>query len=368
MKMNFYIPTRMISGKGCVKAEAARLAALGKRCLIVTGASSARKCGALDDVTAALESVGVTYSIYDGIRQNPTLESCLEAGAKASAEQADFILGIGGGSPLDAAKAIAVVAANPGIDQAGIYSLKWAHEPLPVVAVGTTAGTGSEVTPVAVITTPDGRKKSFRTDSMFPVLALGDPTYTLSLPDDFTRSTAADAAAHCLESYFNRGATDASMAFAAQGIRSLLPILRKIAANGTESLTYDDREELYNASIYAGLAISVTGTAFPHAVGYFLSEQHNVAHGTACAGFLPAFLRHNSACVPELTKKFYTAVGSTEEELIALLVAVTPECHVTISDTEQEELAPRWVNNSSINKTWGTVAPEFVREMIAQLA
>lgn len=362
--MNFYMPTNLMTGAGCVAASSHKIAALGKRCLIVTGASSAKKCGALADVEAALKKENISYELYDKIGQNPTAISCLEAGQLAQENGAEFIIGVGGGSPLDAAKAVAVFAANPDMTFDALFKLDWKRQPLPVAAVGTTAGTGSEVTPVSVITTPEGLKKSIRDGRIYPTLSLGDPTYTATLPDGFTRSTAADAMAHCLESYFNRTANDLSRTFALKGVSLLVKVFEKIARNGTDSLDPDDRETLYNASIYGGLAISVTGTAFPHAVGYFLSELHGVPHGTACAVFLPHFIRHSSACAPELTKTFRAKLGVTEDELISLIEAVTPDCPVTVEKEEQNRLAPRWADNASIKKSLGEFPPESVGEMI----
>lgn len=357
----------MISGKDCVKQEGKRLAALGKKCLIVTGSASAKKSGALDDVTDVLNGMGIEYSVYDKICQNPTVLSCIEAGRIASQYGAEFILGIGGGSPLDAAKAIAVIAANPTYGQTELYSLDWENKPLPIVVIGTTAGTGSEVTPVSVLTTPNGLKKSFRADSLFPTLSFGDPTYTLSMPDRFTCSTAVDAMAHAIESYFNRTANASSMLFAAGCVKMMIAPLENLAENGAEKLTFDEREEIYNASIYAGMAISITGTALPHAVGYFLSERHGIEHGTACAVFLPTFLRHNRQYMPELADRFYKEIGIGEEELIALLEKITPKCDAKVSKEEIAEIEGRWVNNGSLQKTWGEVTPEMVSAILGDL-
>ena len=94
--MKFYMPTKLITGAGSVAQSAERIGALGRRCLIVTGKSSAKKCGALDDVTAALDAQGIAWQVYDGVRQNPTLESCAEGGAAARAFGADFLVGVGG--------------------------------------------------------------------------------------------------------------------------------------------------------------------------------------------------------------------------------------------------------------------------------
>ncbi len=367
MNMNFFVNTRVITGVDCVKNNADKISAFGKRCLIVTGAASAKKCGALDDVIGVLKSEGVAYEIYDKIQQNPTVASCFEAGLLACENKADFILGIGGGSPLDASKAIAVVAANPNITEEMLYSMEWGKAPLPVVAVGTTAGTGSEVTSVAVITNSKGLKKSFRNDLTYPVLSLGDPKYTMSLSDSFTRSTAVDALAHCVESFFNRSANDISKVFAVAGVRKLFKVFDKIISDGTQNLNIDDREQLYNASLLGGYAISVTGTAFPHALGYFLTENYGVAHGTACAVFLNEFISHNSSVKPELTAEFFEETGISSEKFKSVVSAVTPEIDVKLTDEDIENLSPRWQNNAGLRRNWGDADAEFVNGLLKKL-
>lgn len=367
MNMNFFVNTRLITGVDCVKNNAERLGSYGDRCLIVTGASSAKKCGALDDVTEALDSTGVKYEIYDKICQNPTVESCFEAGKIASEFKADFILGIGGGSPLDASKAIAVVAANPDITEEKLYAMNWAEQPLPVVAVGTTAGTGSEVTSVAVITNSKGFKKSFRNDLSYPFLSLGDPKYTLSLSDSFTRSTAVDALAHCVESFFNRSSNDISKIYAVAGIRKLLKVFDKIMSGSTDKLTIEDREELYNASILGGLAIAITGTAFPHALGYFLTENYGIAHGTACAVFINEFVDYNADVKPELTKEFFDEIRVDEIGFKTAVEKITPPIDVKLSDSDIEKLSVRWENNAALKRNWGNVDTAFINSLLRKL-
>ncbi|MCL2509308.1 MAG: iron-containing alcohol dehydrogenase [Oscillospiraceae bacterium] len=366
MNMNFHMPTKVITGRDCVKNSAAELRALGGRALLVTGASSAKKSGALKDVTGALNAAGIAFGVFDGIAQNPTVLSCLEAGKLAAETGADFIIGIGGGSPLDAAKAVAVAAANPGITIDGLYSLDWANLPLPVVTVGTTAGTGSEVTPVSVLTTPEGIKRSIRDARIYPALALGDPSYTVSMPELFTRSTAIDAMAHCVESYFSRAANDISKAHAVRGVRILNDVFARMVKPGY-SLTWDDREALYNASLYGGFAISSIGTALPHALGYFLSERHGVPHGTACAVYLPAFIRHNEQCEPALTEVFFSETGMARQDFLQTLAVITPACDVKLTVAERESLRPRWMNNGSLMKTWGDVTPDVADAILAEL-
>ena len=121
MNMNFYMSAEIITGKDCIKNNMDKFSLLGNKCLIVTGKSSAKKCGALEDVIYVLDKVGIEYFIYDKICQNPTVTSCLEAGRLANENDVDFIVGIGGGSPLDASKAIAVVSTNSDIDENNLY-------------------------------------------------------------------------------------------------------------------------------------------------------------------------------------------------------------------------------------------------------
>ena len=365
--MNFFVNTKVITGADCVKSNAEKLGSYGKKCLIVTGATSAKKCGALGDVASALESQGVQYEIYDKICQNPTVASCFEAGFLANSYGADFIVGIGGGSPLDASKAVAVIAANPGISEEKLYAMQWDNRPLPVVAVGTTAGTGSEVTSVAVITNSNGLKKSFRNDLTYPVLSFGDPEYTMSLSDSFTRSTAVDALAHCVESVFCRSANDISKVFAVAGVKKLLKTFDKIISQGTEALTLDDREQLYNASLLGGYAIAVTGTALPHALGYFLTENYGIAHGTACAVFLNEFIGYNSTVKPELTAEFFDEIRMDKERFKAVVSSVTPEIGVRLTDEDITELSPRWEGNAALKRNWGEIDTAFVNSLLRKL-
>lgn len=365
--MNFSLPTSVITGRGCLRGGGAVLSRLGKRCLIVTGRSAARRSGALGDLTAVLESEGIAYTVFDGIEQNPSYASCLSAAELARKTGAEFIVGVGGGSPLDAAKAVAVLATASDPSPGALYSSCWETSPLPIVAIGTTAGTGSEVTPVAVITSPEGLKKSLRAPSIYPTVAFGDATYTMSLSPDFTRSTALDALSHCLESYFNRTANDVSRLFAARGIGILLPLLERTAACDKTPLTFSEREELYCASLYGGLAISVTGTAFPHALGYFLSEQYGVPHGNACAVYLEEFIRYNATAASEQTDALFAALGTDAGRLIALVRANLPEVSISLTEEGLAALLPRYEDNKSLKKCYGTVDRPFAEALLRRL-
>ena len=364
MNLNSFMPVKLITGRGCVRAAAKELAKLGSVCLIVTGKTSAKASGALRDVTDTLDGNGQRWVLFDEIGQNPRLTDCMAAAEKAIAAGADFVLGIGGGSALDAAKCIAVLAANPGMTQAQLYAFDWAKTPLKIVTVGTTAGTGSEVTKVSVITTPDGRKKSFHHEAIFPALSLGDPAYTMSLPPMVTRATMVDVLAHCAESFFSRSANHISRCYAVEGIRLLLPVFRAMAEEGCDNPDYNTREQLYCASIYGGLAIDVTGTCFPHTMGYLLTETFGIPHGTACAVFQKDFYDYNKAVVPALAEEYLERIGCTREEYVSLLEKLTPPCHITMDEALIAEAHSRWVNNGSIAKCQGTFTPDMADDIL----
>ncbi len=364
MTLNSFMPVKLITGAGCVRAGAKELAKLGRTCLIVTGKKSAKVSGAFQDVTETLELNGQKWQLFDGIGANPRLTDCMTAAEQAIAAGADFILGIGGGSALDAAKCIAVLAANPGLTQAQLYAFDWAKAPLKIVAVGTTAGTGSEVTKVSVITTPDGRKKSFHHEAIFPTLALGDPNYTLSLPPMVTRATAVDVLAHCAESFFSRAANHISRCYAVEGIRLLLPVFRDMAENGCDNLDYDTREILYCASIYGGLAINVTGTCFPHTMGYLLTETFGIPHGTACAVFQKDFYEYNKAVVPELAAEYLERIGCSEEEYFSLLEKITPPCDIAMEESLIAASHSCWIGNGSIAKCQGEFSADMADALL----
>ena len=367
MNMNQYMPVRLMTGEGCVAAAGSELASLGERCLILTGKHAAKLCGALDDVISVLDEQKIAWKHVDIIGQNPKFSDCAKAAEEAISFGAQFIIGIGGGSPLDAAKCTAVLAANAGMTQEEFYTLPWPKKPLATVAVGTTAGTGSEVTKVAVITTLEGKKKSIKEDSLYPKLALGDHTYTGTLPENFTRSTAIDAMAHCMESYFCRSANELSRTHSVRGIRILLQEFRKMEMSGFESMDIQDREALYHASIYGGLAINVTGTTMPHTAGYLLTEQHGLAHGTACAVFLPEFFLLNKREVPGLTEQFLADIGCGETEFLHVLETTIPEYRVEMTEEEIQREHGRWIGNASLQNGVAVMEADQMDEMLRRM-
>ncbi len=293
-EMNFYMPTEIVWGRGCVKDNPAKLA-LGKKAMIVCGRNSAKACGALDDVTTALDSLGIWYEIYNRIVENPPIGICYEGGKLAAEKGVDFIIGIGGGSPLDASKAIAAYAADQSLEMNDIFTDK-VKKVLPIAAIPTTAGTGSEVDAASVLTVGNV-KKSFKTHDTFPKVAFLDAGYTESLNLSYTISTALDAFCHCVESYLSPKSTVLSRMTAMRGAQMIYSALGDIAEmnrNIDLKLISNLREPLLAGATMGGIAIGTTGTGFNHPLGYNLTLYKGIPHGRACAAFMGEYFDYNS--------------------------------------------------------------------------
>ena len=352
MNFDFYNPTRLITGSGCIAANSALLAALGSKCMIITSGPAAQLSGALDDVLAVLAANNIGYVMYDKVQPNPLLTAAKESAAIAKAEGVEFILAIGGGSAMDAGKATAILVAND-LSYTDFYDLgKWHNLPLPIVAVGTTAGTGSEVGPTAVLTTPEGLKKSVSDARLYPAIAFGDARYTASMPLFGTISTALDALAHSVEGYFALSATEISDMFATEAVSILRDELAKLKGlTDADSISFASREAFYYASVLAGFTLARCGTCYCHAMGYYLSEQHDVPHGMACSVFIPGFLRRAARLMPERAARFEQRVGCSIADLCALVEALCDYSHIRFTPEVIEALVVRSVPTGNFTRT-----------------
>ena len=363
--MKNYMPTRILTGIGILQKHKELFSKLGKRCLIITSAHSGKISGALDDLDAIMNEYQIDYQIFDQIRENPTVVSCIEAGVIAHEMDADFIIGVGGGSVLDAAKTASVVASNPSLTEDDIYKQNWKNGSMPLILIGTTAGTGSEVTYVSVMTNAKGMKKSIHNDDLYALYAFGDPNYTRSMPDKVRISTAIDALAHLLESYFNNNANDISRAYSLEGVRLLYPQLRKMADK--EALSIEDLETIYNASILGGLAINITGTVFCHTLGYYFTEHYHLPHGFACALFTNDLLDYEAENQKEYADSFFRALQIDKEDLKQTIDALLPDFDIHMTEEEIQSILPRYENNNSVKNTYGQMNIDDIKNVLRKL-
>lgn len=311
--MFFNIPTKIYNERDCVKKYAGEWTSLGRKALIVTGGSSAGN-GSLADVKDALQAQGAEYCIFDQTEANPSIEMVMKVRDIGAAEHVDFVIGLGGGSPMDAAKAVALMIANKDAGAELLYEKKTCGA-LPIVEIPTTCGTGAEVTPNAVLTIHAKRTKSSISHKMYPKYALVDGKYLENMNRDVLVNTYIDALGHFLESYINSNATDYSRMICEFGMKVWGDARKILSGTG---VTAEEGDRLLFASTLAGMAIAHTGTALPHGLSYYLTYEKGVPHGKAVGYFLPGYLAQADA---ETQKRVLELIGFSDVEALREFVA-----------------------------------------------
>lgn len=375
--MRFYVPTDIYVEKDCVKNHAKELLAVGKRALIVTGHSSAKANGSLNDVTEVLNAGGVAYQIFDEVEENPSTDT-VGKGAKIAREfGAEFIIGIGGGSAIDAAKAMAILLVNPSVDADELH--KAPSHPLnhaPVVAVPTTCGTGSEATPVAIITNHKINLKKSIPHVIFPALALVDGKYLASAKKQLIVNTAVDALAHMVESIlnvksnlFNRMCPEYGLKLWGE-CKDALSAAQNATGNDAENaaparetaapIDASLYEKLMLTSTIAGMSIAQTSTAVPHGMSYDLTLHASVPHGPAVGYFLAAYVEVCAKFVPQDVEKILSLLGIENVDKFAeMLRKLIGTCTVSREMRDQFAAAMK-VNRSKLDLVPGGITPDEV--------
>ena len=314
MESVFYSPTRIIFGEGSLKRVGEEAKKFGKKVLIVTGKSSAKKSGSLDEVVNSLASHNLQVEVFNKVEPDPSVQT-VEEGTKVAKKCAvEVVIGLGGGSSMDAAKGIALLMTNKGsiTDYFGTDKVK---EPaIPVIAIPTTAGTGSEVTKYAVVT--DQKKMLKQIIGSFhisPVLAILDPMLTLSMPASLTANTGADALSHAIESYVCTKANPVSDILALESIRLIAEALPG-AVSQPENI--EVRKKMLFASSIAGIALTSSGAGIIHGMGYSITLYYGAPHGLANALLMPEAMEFNLVANPSKYKNIAAAMGKKVEGLL----------------------------------------------------
>ena len=284
--MLLFMPTKVYSEQNCVKNHAAELCNLGTKAMIVTGKHSSKANGSLEDVEHVLTEGNIPYLIFDDIEENPSVETVMKARELGVSSQVDFVVGIGGGSPLDAAKAIALMIANPDENEEVLYQAKPLSY-LPTACIPTTCGTGSEVTPYAILTLHKQRTKKSISHKIYPKLALMDAKYLKTASRNALVNTSVDALAHLVESYLNTNSNVLNRIYSEQGLRAWAEFKFRLKE---DSLTEADYWKMLHASMIAGMAITHTGTSLPHGLSYSVTYEMGVPHGKAVGMFLGGYV------------------------------------------------------------------------------
>ncbi|GAA4925866.1 alcohol dehydrogenase [Actinomycetospora succinea] len=270
-------------GPGAVARIPDHLAAQGARRVLVVTDAGLRAAGVVDAVTAPVAAAGLAVEVYDAVRGNPSVEVVEQGAEHARALGLDAVLALGGGSSLDAAKGIALLAPSPGARADGSGATPATG--LPVVAVPTTAGTGAETNGFGVLEDAATRQKVYCGDaSVVPRVALLDPELTYGLPASATAATGVDALVHGLESLASRGRDPMSEAFAAEAVRRAWTWLPVAVADGSDPRA---RAEMLVAAHLAGQALTRSGLGLVHGLAHALSLHTGAIHGLALAAVLP---------------------------------------------------------------------------------
>ena len=300
-------------GKDCIIKNSDIFRSLGKKALIVTGAQSSKINGSEKDVTNALELMGMSYEVFDKVMSNPTVSCAYEGANFARDKEVNFIIAIGGGSPMDAGKAIALLAAQDIVEE-NLFSGHYEKKVLPMVLVPTTAGTGSEVTQYSILTNDRARTKtSIASDLLFPTVAFLDAKYTQNLRVETTINTAIDALSHAVEGMLSIRASNVSNTLALESIRMIVKcipdMLQALQADEEGRFTSEIRECLMQASNLAGMVIAQSGTTVVHSMGYSLTYFKKTDHGRANGLLLGEYLRMVEKSQPDLTGRILKAMN-----------------------------------------------------------
>lgn len=302
---NYEQTTKIIFGRGKLEEVGRVAASFGKVALLVTGPEHSKLAPQYSRVKKYLEAVGLKVLHYDGVVPNPTTESVDKGTELARSKGVDIVIGMGGGSSMDTAKAIAVSAVNPGC--AWDYLFFKTPQPkttLPCIAITTTAGTGSQVTQVAVMTeTRTCTKSALYNNVIYPKIAIIDPELMITIPKHTTASTGFDAFCHCFESYIHSSSSPYTDIVAIEGIKMIAKYLREAVINGEN---IDAREGMAWADTCGGLAIANAGVTLPHGIGMTISGHcPNIMHGEALALTYPSVMRFTMSAAIEK----FAAVG-----------------------------------------------------------
>jgi len=315
-----YNPTRLHFGKGVVNHLGEAAAKLGKKALLVYGKGSVLNNGSYDDTVRQLKDRNIEISEYNGIKPNPVVTDVDEAAMLGKNEGVDMVVAVGGGSVIDSAKIIAVCIAD---NVSGWDVMTARHTPVeskPLIAVLTLAATGTEMNPTAVLQNHDTAQKiGFRHEVMFPVHSFLDPTYTESVPANYTAYGIVDLVAHSLEAWFGEGSADLSDRFVVAIIREALEIGPLLMKNLT---SYEYRERIMWAATNAlndtTMHGRVSGDWGVHGLGHTLSYLYDTPHGATLSIFYPAWMKRLAEKNPERIKQLGKALFGvdTAEETI----------------------------------------------------
>jgi alcohol dehydrogenase len=311
----FKLPTRILFGLNLVDSLGEEVKAMGMQRLLLVTDKGVVHAGLLDRVTRALDASAIDYTIFDSVEANPTTTTVHNGADIFHKDKCDGLLALGGGSPMDAAKAIGVQATHEGdiMDYTRRVGKPVRNITPPLIAVPTTAGTGSEVTWVSVLVDPKDKVKVVVPSPYIAAnVAVIDPSLTVSLPPDVTASTGMDALTHAIEAYVSTKSIPIADSLALEAIQLISANLREAVGNGDNMAA---RANMLLASTMAGMAFVNASVGLAHAIAHALGGFFNIAHGVANAFMLPLVMRLSLIGNPGKYADIAVAMGENIEGL-----------------------------------------------------
>ena len=307
MANRFVLNETSYHGKGAISAIVDEATRRGFKKAFLCTDPDLIKFNVTKKVTDLLDNAGMEYEVYSNIKPNPTIENVQTGVEKFKASGADYIIAVGGGSPMDTAKAIGIIVRNP--EFADVRSLEGVaptkNPCVPIIAVPTTAGTAAEVTINYVITDVENNKKMVCVDvNDIPVVAVVDPDMMATMPKSLTAATGMDALTHAIEGYITAGAWELSDMFHLKAIEIIGRSLRGAVEN-----TEEGREGMALGQYVAGMGFSNVGLGIVHSMAHTLGAMYDTPHGVANAILLPTVMEYNAPATGEKYREIAKALG-----------------------------------------------------------
>lgn len=311
MDFNYNLPVNLVFGRGKTNKVGVYCQDYGKKALVVTGMQSTKRSGLLDRVLKYLQEAGIESVVYDKVSQNPLTTMAIEAAELANKEGCNVVVGVGGGSILDCAKAAAFIAVNDGDINDYIFNIKKSDKALPIIAIPTTCGTGSEGNGFAVLTNPDnGDKKSLRCNAIIPKVSIIDSECMMTMPKNVLASVGFDAFCHCLEAYISNISQPMIEALCEKGMQLISENLVALVNGDGDAEAWD---AVSLASTIGGMVINCAGVTVAHGMEHPASGLRNIVHGKGLAALTPVVMEETIASCPDKSAYISRCLGGKDE-------------------------------------------------------
>jgi alcohol dehydrogenase class IV len=370
MAATFFTAGKIVTGRGAFNQLASCASRFGRNVLVVTGRSAMRKAGITDRAIKSLEAAGCSVALFQDVPPEPSLDS-VDAGLTLLREGgADGVVGIGGGSVMDVAKAIGGLARSSDTTEAHFAGKALPDEGVPIIAIPTTAGTGAEVTRNSVLSHPtEPMKQSIRGDVLMPTVAIVDPELTVHMPPEVTARSGMDALTQAIESYWSIHATPITEPLALSAIDLVSRNLLRAFDDGDD---LDAREAMTYGSLSAGMAFANSRLGAVHGMAHPLGIRHHIPHGEVCAILLPHVMRLNRQAVPEKYDRISQIVGGDAADFAAdMLEALdvpTTLAHVGLKASDFDVIVAESMPSGSLKANPKAVTVDDLLEILGAVS